>query len=113
MAYSQEISQEFPGAFLFLVDQSRSMNKQFGTDSGGQPVARAEVLAESLNNTLAELVNRCMRDEGVSNYFDVGVVGYGNGGRPTFCWKGGLAGREPRRAHEDPPRPRSGRPGGR
>lgn len=93
MAYSQEISQEFPGAFLFLVDQSRSMNKQFGADSSGKPVARAEVLAEALNNTLAELVNRCMRDEGVSNYFDVGVIGYGNGSRPAFCWKGGLAGR--------------------
>ena len=53
MTYSQEISQEFPGAFLFLVDQSKSMDKPFGSDKEGKPVSRAEVLAEALNNTLA------------------------------------------------------------
>ena len=93
MTYSQEISQETPGAFLFLVDQSRSMNKKFGTGRDGNPVSRARVLADALNSTLAELVNRCMRDEGVSNYFDIGVIGYGKTSRPAFCWEGKLAGR--------------------
>ncbi len=93
MTYSQEISQESPGAVLFLVDQSRSMNKEFGTDRDGKPLSRAVVLAEALNNTLAELVNRCMRDEGVSDYFEIGVIGYGKTNRPAFCWEGELAGR--------------------
>ncbi len=93
MTYSQEISQGSPGAVLFLVDQSRSMNKEFGTDRDGKPHSRAVVLAEALNNTLAELVNRCMRDEGVSDYFDIGVIGYGKTNRPAFCWEGELAGR--------------------
>ena len=92
MTYSQEISQESPGAVLFLVDQSRSMNKQFGIDRDGKPLSRAVVLAEALNNTLAELINRCMRDEGVSDYFDIGVIGYGKTNRAAFCWEGGLAG---------------------
>ncbi|WP_135075528.1 vWA domain-containing protein [Terasakiella sp. SH-1] len=91
--YSQEISSSTPGAILFLVDQSRSMNKPFGTNASGQPVKRAEVVAEALNNTLAELVNRCTRDEGVSDYFEVGVIGYGRNSRPEFCWEGPLKGR--------------------
>ena len=93
MTYSQEISQESPGALLFLVDQSRSMSKRFGADRAGEPLSRAVMLAEALNNTLAELVNRCMRDEGVSDYFDIGVIGYGKTNRPAFCWEGELAGR--------------------
>ncbi|OEJ64949.1 hypothetical protein [Magnetovibrio blakemorei] len=93
MAYSQEICRDYPGAFLFLVDQSRSMHKPFGVDGAGKPVERATVVAEALNSTLEEIVNRCMRDEGVSDYFDVGIIGYGKTSRPAFCWQGSLAGR--------------------
>lgn len=93
MAYSQEISRERRGAFLFLVDQSRSMNKPFGLDGSGQQISRAEVVANTLNATLEELVNRCMRDEGVRDYFDIGIIGYGRTNRAEFCWRGALAGR--------------------
>ena len=94
MAYLQEISRDQPGAFLFLIDQSRSMNKQFGTDDAGNSVSRAAVVAEALNRTLEELVNRCMRDEGVRDYFRLGIIGYGRTSRPAFCWEDGLAGRK-------------------
>ncbi len=93
MSYSQEISRECKGVFLFLVDQSRSMNKEFGPDLAGGLVSRAVVVANALNATLEELVNRCMRDEGVRDYFDVGIIGYGRTNRPEFCWRNGLAGR--------------------
>ncbi|HIJ38805.1 MAG TPA: hypothetical protein HPP80_07900 [Rhodospirillaceae bacterium] len=93
MAYSQEISRERRGAFLFLVDQSRSMNKPFGFDESGREITRAEVVANTLNATLEELVNRCMRDEGVRDYFDVGIIGYGRTNRADFCWRQSLAGR--------------------
>lgn len=93
MAYSQEICRDYPGAILFLVDQSRSMHKPFGLDGGGKPVERATVVADALNATLEELVNRCMRDEGVSDYFDIGIIGYGKSARPSFCWQGNLAGK--------------------
>ncbi|CAA7622388.1 hypothetical protein [Magnetospirillum sp. UT-4] len=93
MTYSQDISRDRKGLFLFMVDQSRSMNKEFCRDKSGRAVSRAEVVATALNGTLEELVNRCMRDEGVRDYFDVGIIGYGRINRPEFCWQGALAGR--------------------
>jgi hypothetical protein len=93
VSYSQEISRECKGVFLFMVDQSRSMNKEFGPDQSGKMVSRAVVVANALNGTLEELVNRCMRDEGVRDYFDIGIIGYGRTNRPEFCWRGALAGR--------------------
>ena len=93
MPYSQEISRDRPGVILFLVDQSRSMNKKFGVDEYGDEVSRAVAVASALNSTLEELVNRCMRDEGVRDYFDVGIVGYGRTNRPEFCWNEELSGR--------------------
>jgi hypothetical protein len=93
MAYSKEISRDSRGVFLFLVDQSRSMNKPFGVSPSGKALTRAEAVANALNGTLEELVNRCMRDEGVRDYFDVGIIGYGKSRRPEFCWRNNLAGR--------------------
>ncbi|MEI6986944.1 MAG: hypothetical protein WCK65_12525 [Rhodospirillaceae bacterium] len=92
MTYSQEISRDRRGVFLFLVDQSRSMNKEFSRDESNQLISRAVVVADALNSTLEELVNRCMRDEGVRDYFDIGIIGYGLTTRPEFCWRKGLAG---------------------
>ncbi|CAK0756219.1 hypothetical protein CCP2SC5_210025 [Azospirillaceae bacterium] len=94
MAYSQEISRDRRGVFLFLIDQSRSMNKEFSKDETGEAISRATVVADALNSTLEELVNRCMRDEGVREYFDVGIIGYGRTSRPEFCWQRELAGRQ-------------------
>lgn len=93
MAYSQEISRDCRGVFIFLIDQSRSMNKVFVQDSDGKEISRAQVVADAVNRTVEELVNRCMRDEGVRDYFDIAVIGYGRTNRPEFCWQGGLAGR--------------------
>ncbi len=93
MAYSQEISRDRRGVFLFLVDQSRSMDKEFNRGQDGRSTNRATVVADALNSTLDELVNRCMRDEGVRDYFDIGIIGYGRTHRPEFCWRTGLAGR--------------------
>ncbi|MFN3076817.1 MAG: hypothetical protein ABT940_08070 [Alphaproteobacteria bacterium] len=94
MAYSQDISRESPGAFLFLIDQSMSMNKPFGVDETGREVKRASAVAAAVNGAIEELVNRCMRDEGVRDYFEIGVIGYGRTNRPAFCWEGSLAGRK-------------------
>jgi len=93
MTYSQEISRDRRGAFLFLIDQSRSMTREFGKDEAGRVISRATVVADALNGTLEELINRCMRDEGVRDYFDIGIIGYGRTHRAEFCWQRGLAGR--------------------
>jgi hypothetical protein len=74
MAYQADISRANPGCFLFLLDQSGSMADSFSGTSGH---SKAAELATIINRLLASLVIRCSKDEGVRDYFDVGVIGYG------------------------------------
>lgn len=77
MAYQADISRSNPGCFLFLLDQSGSMADPF-SGTGGH--SKAEELATIINRLLASLVIRCSKDEGVRDYFEVGVIGYGGSG---------------------------------
>jgi hypothetical protein len=74
VAYQADISRSNPGCFLFLLDRSGSMADGF---AGGNGHSKADELATIINRLLASLVIRCSKDEGVRNYFDVGVLGYG------------------------------------
>ena len=75
MPYVAEISRGNPTAFLFIVDQSGSMEDKMVT---GQ--SKAKQVADVLNRTLASLITRCTKSEGTRNYFEIGVIGYsGNG----------------------------------
>jgi hypothetical protein len=76
MPYSADISRSSPTAFLFLVDQSGSMEDKL--PSTGK--SKADQVADVLNRTLATLTTRCSRAEGVRNYFDIGVIAYGANG---------------------------------
>ena len=76
MAYTAAINRANPTAFLFLIDQSGSMEDAM-PDTGD---SRAQFLSDVLNRTLAELITRCTRSEGVRNYFEIGVLAYGNNG---------------------------------
>ena len=75
MAYEAPISRNTPTAFLFVVDQSGSMSDKM---SSGK--SKAEFVADALNRTLMNLVLRCTKSEGVRDYFEVGVIGYGGSG---------------------------------
>lgn len=75
MPYTAEISRSNPTAFLFLVDQSGSMDDKM---SSGR--SKAQQVADVLNRTLATLITRCTKSEGTRNYFDIGVIGYGGNG---------------------------------
>src|SRR6266542_2223805 len=88
VAYQAEISRSNPGCFLFLLDQSGSMADPF---AGGQGRSKADELATILNRLLASLVIRCSKDEGVRDYFEVGVLGYG-GGKVAPALGGAVAG---------------------
>lgn len=79
MPYSAEISREQPTAFLFLLDQSASMQDPFGgaEQTGDAAPSKARVLADTVNRLLQNLVLRCAKEDGVRDYFHVGVVGYG------------------------------------
>lgn len=73
MAYTAEINRNDPSCFLFIIDQSGSMEVEM---AGGK--TKAAFVAEVLNRTLAELVGRCTKADGVRDYFDIGVIAYGN-----------------------------------
>ena len=78
MPYSAEISRQQPTAVL-LLDQSASMQEPFGGAEQTSDAApnRARVLADTVNDLLQNLVLRCAKEEGVRDYFHVGVIGYG------------------------------------
>lgn len=76
MPYTAEISRSTPTAFLFLVDQSGSMEDKL--PSTGR--SKAEQVADVLNRTLAVLITRCTKAEGTRNYFEIGVIAYGANG---------------------------------
>lgn len=79
MPYSAEISRRQPTAFLFLLDQSASMQDSFGgaEKKGDAAPSKSRVLADTVNRLLQNLVLRCAKEEGVRDYFHVGVIGYG------------------------------------
>jgi hypothetical protein len=88
MAYSAEISRNNPTCFLFVIDQSGSMDDQI---SGGER-KKSDVVADTINRFLSELSIKCAKDEGVRDYFEIGVIGYGATVGPAFG--GSLSGRE-------------------
>lgn len=88
MAYSAEISRTNPSCFLFVIDQSGSMADQLF----GVAKTKAAGVADAINKLLQELVIRCAKEEGVRDYFHVGVIGYGATVGPAFS--GNLAGKQ-------------------
>jgi len=91
MPYTAEISRANPSCFLFLIDQSKSMEDLVG--SGESTKKKADGLADIMNRLLRSLAITCTRNEGVPwDYFHVGVIGYGATVGPAFI--GALAGKE-------------------
>lgn len=72
MSYTAEISRSNPTCFLFLIDQSGSMDDPFGASPG----RKADHVADAVNKCLQNLVLRCAKPE-IRDYFHVGVIGYG------------------------------------
>ncbi len=90
MSYKAEISRDNPSCFLFLIDQSGSMEDEISIGSEVQQLANG--VADSINMWLQELSIKCAKSEGVRDYYNVGVLGYGRKVAPGFI--GPLAGRE-------------------
>ena len=90
MVYSAEISRANPSCFLFLIDQSGSMADSFGAGESNR--RKADGVADAINRLLQNLVIKCAKEEGVRDYYHVGVIGYGTHVGPSFT--GSLAGRE-------------------
>lgn len=91
MPYVAEISRANPSCFLFLIDQSGSMQDAFGSLTGTK--TKADSLADAINRLLQNLVIKCAKSEGIRDYYHVGVIGYGGRGvGPAFSGK--LKGKE-------------------
>lgn len=71
MPYTAEINRTNPGCVLFLIDESFSMSEPMDAAR-----SKAQAVADILNRTIQDLIVRCGREEGVRNYFEVGVLGY-------------------------------------
>lgn len=74
MTYEAEISRSKPGCFLFLVDQSGSMNGRIGGVSTSDQKDKAA--ADALNRALQAISIRCSQGEEVKDYFHIGIIGY-------------------------------------
>jgi hypothetical protein len=81
--YSAEISRANPTCFVFLLDQSRSMEDRIGGDGGDQ--RKDQVVADAINRLLSELAIKCAKEEGVRDYFYVSVIGYGRSVGPALA----------------------------
>ena len=87
--YSAEISRANPTCFVFLLDQSASMQDQIGSGEGQR---KCDVVADAINRLLSELAIKCAKEEGIRDYFHVAVIGYGANVGPALA--GPLAGRD-------------------
>lgn len=114
MPYSAEISTANPSCFLFLVDQSGSMDEPMNpinikpmetpiTMDGvtyteqADGLTKAEEVAKIINRLLLDLLLKCSPQGDARNYFDIGVIGYsGNeqSEKVKSIFKGNLTGRD-------------------
>jgi hypothetical protein len=85
--YAAEISRTNPTCFVFLVDQSGSMQEPF---AGQADKRKADGVADAINRLLQNLVLKCAKGDGIRDFFHVGLIGYG--GRVASMFGGGLAG---------------------
>ena len=86
MPYNAEISRGKPSCFLFVIDQSGSMQDAVAGKS------KAQGVADAINRLLQNLVIKCAKSEGVRDYYDVGVIGYG--AKIGAAFSGELTGRD-------------------
>jgi hypothetical protein len=114
MPYTAEISRLNPSCFLFLIDQSGSMQDVMdptNVQAMDRPTVvdgrtythaaagrtKAQGVADAINRLLQNLVIKCAKAEGVRNFYDVGVLGYGgasSGSEVGPAFSGSIAGRE-------------------
>ncbi len=68
--YSQEISRQNKACFLFLLDQSFSMEEPLGTSTN----RKCDELVTAINGWLQNMAIRASGDEGIKDWMDVGVL---------------------------------------
>jgi hypothetical protein len=70
--YTQEISRERKACFLFLLDQSFSMEEMLGNSDR----KKCDELVTAINAWLQNMTIRASGDTGIKDWMDVAVLGY-------------------------------------
>lgn len=73
MPYTADISRNNPGCFLFLIDQSGSMEEVLGGQPGLQKMDGA---ADAVNRIIDTISQRCSQGMDVRDYFHIGALAY-------------------------------------
>jgi len=89
--YSAEISRKNPGCFIFLLDQSASMEDPFG---GSNDRRKADELTTIINKLIHNLSIRCAKGDSIYDYFHVAVIGYGQDTVVKSAFDGPLTGKD-------------------
>ena len=84
MSSAPEISRANPASFLFLIDQSGSMEQKLAGQADG--INKMNAAADALNRTIQAVAMRCSQGDEVRDYFHIGVIGYNtdNKGAPIL-----------------------------
>ena len=88
LPYSQEISRQNKACFLFLLDQSFSMEEPLGSSS----FRKCDELAAAINGWLQNMAIRASGDQGIKDWMDVGVFGYRTDARGNMVIEPALLG---------------------
>ena len=80
MPYEADISRADPACFLFLIDQSGSMEQALAGQRGQRKMDQA---ADAINRVLDALSQRCSQGLEIRDYFHVGVITYNTDSRGT------------------------------
>lgn len=83
---SISITEKHPQLIIIMLDQSGSMQEPYGGEqTTGAPIkTKAEVVANSANQLLMEIVDRCCQGSVFKHYFDIAVIGYSGRGVYTL-----------------------------
>lgn len=86
--YSQEISRATPACFLFLIDQSLSMEEPLG----GTGAPKCDELATAINGWIDNMIIKATHETGIRDWMEIAVVGYHTDDQGTPIIKSALDG---------------------
>ena len=78
--YEKEISRQNKALFLFLLDQSFSMEEPLGNS----PNRKMDELVTAINGWIQNMAIRATGSEGIKDWMDIGVIGYRTDDFPAF-----------------------------
>ena len=83
MEYSARVTRNSPAAIVIMIDQSGSMATAYQNG-----ICRAQTVVNIVNELLQDLLFKCQKENGVKNYFNIMVFGYGE--KINLLWESDL-----------------------